>query len=276
MSEDPKFVPILPAHAIERCGITVIFDQNLPDKIYQKARDDVVSGLKKAGLAAQQQQGISIAFDARTGAITPSPQPANAPMQFVSKDGASQLVLVPNSLVWHTTRYIRWQPFIGEFETIVGPIIERYLETISISTVSIEYWDRFYWTGIWENIDFSEILDFEKGIIHRPPAGAVREWHSHIGWFERVDGLRRLINVNVDVQDFVAPATGLVPSVAIYSLLRDELRAPGYGQAGPEEQDYNALINRLDRLHTASKNVLASTITDGMKSRIMLFPSDAD
>jgi uncharacterized protein (TIGR04255 family) len=276
MTENPNFVPVLPAHAIERCGITIIYDQGLPDKIFQRVRKDIVSGLKLAGLHAQPQQGISISFDAKTGAITPAPNPVFGPMQFVSNDGASQLVFAPNSLVWHTTRYIRWQPFIGEFEAVVGPIISSFLNYVSISSISIEYWDRFIWTGSWENIDYAGILNFEGGLINRPPATIDKEWHSHLGWFERSELARRLINVNVDIHDFLTATAGISPSVSIYTLLRDELSAPGYGRAGSAEIDYTALINCLDELHVASKLVLARTITGDMKDRITLFPSDAD
>ncbi|MBA9069890.1 uncharacterized protein (TIGR04255 family) [Methylobacterium sp. RAS18] len=271
MTGEPEFIPILPAHAIERCGISVLFDQPLPEKIYTRLRDSAVEALRKVGLAAQQQQGLSIMFDTQTGNITPQITSALGPTQFVSNDGAAQLFYAPNSLVWHTNRYIRWDPFISQFESVTSFLLDNFLQSVSLASIQIEYWDRFLWTGKWNSIAYEKLLD-ANAPVSRPPAQSVKEWHSHAGWFERSDGLRRLINVNVDASDYAAPTQDLVPSVGIYTMLRDEMNAPGFQRVTPEEQSPTYLMDRLEKMHVASKNVLASTITGAMKDRIGLFP----
>lgn len=273
MSEDPGFMPILPAHAIERCGITVIFDQPLPEKIYIRLRDDVVASLRRVGLTPRTQQSLSFTVDAQTGRIIPQANPPVGPMHFGSNDGAAQLFYAPNSLVWHTNRYIRWRPFFSQYESVASFILENFLQSVSIASLQIEYWDRFLWTGDWASVNYDHLLDAGARVA-RPPAHSLKEWHSHAGWFERADELRRLINLNLDVAEYASPTQGAVPSVGIYTMLRDEMNAPGFGSVTPDEQSLTYLMDRLDKMHVASKKVLADTISDGMRKRISLFPSD--
>lgn len=273
MSGDPGFVPILPAHAIERCGITVIFDQPLPEKIYIRLRDTVVASLRKVGLTPRVQQSFGFTVDTQTGRFVPQSNPPVGPMNFASSDGAAQLFYAPNSIVWHTSRYIRWRPFFSHYESVTSFILENFLQSVSVASLQIEYWDRFLWEGDWASVNYDHLLNAGAQVA-RPPTRSMKEWHSHAGWFETEDGLRRLINLNVDVAEYVSPTQGGVPSVGIYTMLRDEMNAPGFGSVSPSEQSLTYLMDRLDKMHVASKRVLADAISDGMKNRIGLFPND--
>jgi hypothetical protein len=44
MADAPRFDPIFPAHAIERCGITVVFREPLPERPFGRA---VASGRRR-------------------------------------------------------------------------------------------------------------------------------------------------------------------------------------------------------------------------------------
>jgi hypothetical protein len=93
---------------------------------------------------------------------------------------------------------VRWQPFVGSIERFVLAILAGYREIVSVNYVKLEYWDRFFWSGNWEDFAVDRLL--KKGdYVAARVYGTRREWHSHVGWFEPIGALRRLTNVNIDV-----------------------------------------------------------------------------
>jgi uncharacterized protein (TIGR04255 family) len=168
-------------------------------------------------------------------------------------------------IVWQNARYVRWAPYIGQFREITSSVIAEFLELVSVSAIKLEYWDRFNWTGTWTDFDASHLI--------RPSAMGVAngwqqwrlQWHSHSGWFEQIDGYRRLINVNIDLIEQMGK-----PSVLVATLMQDEPRAPEYGSEDATPLDEKYIFTKLELLHRDLKQVLASVLTDDMINRISL------
>jgi uncharacterized protein (TIGR04255 family) len=271
MTVTPKFDPIFPAHAIERCGITIAFRELVPQKVFDRliTRATLVAG--KKGFQRSPGGEIGITVDFATGKFGPALRGGQSqPQSFSLPDQSASLFLAPSMIIWQNSRYVRWSPFVGQFQEIASSVISEFLDLVSLGSVKIEYWDRFNWTGTWDDFDAMQLI--------RPNAQAVaddwpkwnRQWHSHAGWFEAVDECRRLTNINVDVVD----VTGK-PTVGIFTMMQDEPNVPGYGTIDVKYLDQKYLFERLEVLHLALKSVLRSILQDAMIDRISL-NSEAD
>jgi uncharacterized protein (TIGR04255 family) len=273
MAEAPHFETIHPAHAIERCGMSVVFTEGMPEKAFQRVVASLRSNAEKMGFE-QARQSPAIEIDLTTGNLNPVGA-RQGPVTFVSSDGAFQFIAAPNILFWATTRYVRWAPFAGQFETILGSTLEDYLENLTLGAVQLEYLDRFTWTGGWDDFDVFGVLRRESELLNTRAPRSRREWHLHTGWFEEVDGLRRLVNVNVDVTELTHRYTSQRhPSVAIFTLMKDEANVPGYGTTPSDQLDREFIFERLDRIHSAVKRLFSEVITGAMAERINLDSSD--
>jgi uncharacterized protein (TIGR04255 family) len=198
--------------------------------------------------------------------------PANAPRTFASANQTTSLTVSPEGLLWTSTSYVRWQPFVGDFERYVLPLLKDFLDTVSIVAVKLEYWDRFFWSGDWDNFSVGELLKsnsefFTPGAVKRP-----KQWHSHAGWFDKEGDFRRLTNVHIDVAEITTnPDIAGRPSVGIYSALTDQANVAGYGAVKIEDLNGDFVIERLEAQHLALKEILGHIITEEMGSRIGLF-----
>jgi uncharacterized protein (TIGR04255 family) len=268
MPEIARFEPIFPAHAIERCSITIMFDQELPAKAFQKVLDQAMPVFRNAGY---ENVGlvVGVSFDARTGRVGPITGPA--PANYISADRSTNFLLAPNSLSIQTGRYVRWRPFIGQFNEMIGPIVPGYSDTINIQGVQLEYLDRFFWMGNWDDIEWRSLLKEGSEFIAGVARQARRQWHCHTGWFEPMTAeLRRLVNVNLDVADAVRPGEAEArPSVGILTLIRDHVPTnPGEPVPHPIEPD--TVVPSLENLHRDLKILLSRIITTHMTDRIQL------
>ncbi|MDF3811052.1 MULTISPECIES: TIGR04255 family protein [Rhodopseudomonas] len=221
---------------------------------------------KVAGLGLQEgRQPIGFQVDALSGKITPLEK--GGPANFVSSDNRQQLALMPNAITWATQQYVRWGQFKSQFDKVASYAIEQYETLVSISSVQLEYWDRFIWTGDWDDFDVAQLLKPSSPLISPKAVAARKEWHSHIGWFEDAEHSRRLWNVNVDVVG-LAEATGVSrPSVGIYTMARDQMSAVRGQQDFFESKP---VTSRLDLLHAELNEMFKGLICSDMCRRIGL------
>jgi uncharacterized protein (TIGR04255 family) len=271
MADTPRFDPIFPAHAIERCGITILFKEPLPGKTFGRAISRAADASAKKGLRQASVAGFGISIDAATGKATPADPPVGpGPQSFTLPDRSASLVLFPEQLIWVNTRYVRWRPFVGQFRDVASSPLSEFLDASSVSAVRIEYWDRFNWTGTWN--------DFDAGQLIRPDATGVangwakwrREWHSHAGWFQPVENSRRLSNLNVDITEVAGR-----PSALVYTMMQDEPNVAGYGQVDANTLDEAYVLSRLELLHRDMKSLLRSVLQDAVIDRISLNAEEA-
>ncbi|NUU44539.1 hypothetical protein [Tardiphaga robiniae] len=274
MTVDLQFAPVFPRHAIERCAATVGFVPALPDKAFDRLIAAVTPILQNAGLIPQAT--VSIGFMVGPdGKMVPMDggAPGGGPRVFSLPDQTSALTITPDGLVWAISTYVRWQPFVGGVEKNVLPVLKEFLSDVSIAAVKLEYWDRFLWSGTWENFDVGKLLKKGSGFIAQEAATRPKQWHSHSGWFDNEAGLRRLTNVNVDLAEVaVDPSLPPRPSVGIYSSLTDQTNVPEYGMIDISALGESFVVERLEHQHLALKDILGHIITDEMATRIGLNP----
>lgn len=258
-----EFRPFHTAHAIEKCAVNVSFDGSLPEKLYSRYIDEIASDLN----SFQFRRGANLgAFkvDATTGQSLPVDNDYS-PVNFNNTDNSIELVIFPNGIIFTTHRYVRWATFIEAFKLITSTVLDRFETAVNIGSVGLEYWDRFIWTGGWDDFDLRKLVRDDTAIICGKVFSSERETHSHVGWFEYSSGVRRLYNVNLDV---LAYGSGhnpmhLDPSVGIYILVNDQSE----NLKVKEFADVN-LINRLESLHKASKDQFTNILRAEWAERI--------
>lgn len=272
MDDNLQFAPIFPSHAIERCGATITFSEPLPLKVFQKVLDQVQTSFRNEGLEmiGGAPRAVGFQFDIASGQATPLTEPR--PSIFATADRASQFIVAQNSLTARTTSYVRWSPFAGQLEELLLPLIGAYSEIASVVSIQLDYVDRFLWTGDWNNLDWRSLLRPE--FLAQRAAETHRQWHTHSGWFEDAGGRRRLVNVNVDLTDF-SRSDRIAPSVAILTLMRDEVVATTTGQAAAYD-DAASVQAGFEQLHNDLKILLGQIITEPTAQRISLNAQASD
>jgi uncharacterized protein (TIGR04255 family) len=271
---------MFPSHAIERCVATVTFSEALPAKFYQKVLERARTITRTGGLDALTTPSAMVGFqiDASTGRASPLTGPG--PSVFATADRAMQLIVASNSLTLRTGRYVRWQPFAGELEELLLPLVDNFVEVLSISNIQLEYLDRFLWTGDWSTFQWRELLMADGQFVAGTAAAASAQWHTHSGWFQDEPGFRRLVNVNIDVGDAIpipidSPADGpqaipaAMPSVGVLTLMRDD--QSGRAPEMPVKYENSPSVQAgLERLHIDLKALLMHILTPQMNVRIGL------
>jgi uncharacterized protein (TIGR04255 family) len=256
-----RFDPILPNHAIERSAITLTFSEALPDKLFQREMEKYSAAIRKAGLSKSVRPSIGFVVDIKTGNVARE-DGAKAPYLFSSADEGTQFTVMPNSVVWVTTAYSRWRPFLSQFLSVAAEVLSLFFDNLELKTVKIECWDRFNWFGNWEEIDYTKLFREGSSYIVPKAIGSEKEWHSHTGWFSYGGAqVRQLTNINIDVVELVSTVDGEKrPSVGIYTMMQDELS----GSEGV------VLHDRLDNLHLGLKRVFGDIVSDEIKNRVGL------
>jgi len=97
-----------------------------------------------------------------------------------------------------------------------------------------------------------------------------REWHSHMGWFEKIDGFRRLTQVNIDAVGAIPPREHILrPSIGIYTMMQDEANIDQYAEV-EQELDRDAVISHAEALHVALKKLFLQIVVNEVAQRIGL------
>jgi uncharacterized protein (TIGR04255 family) len=269
MSDDkPRFEPILPAHAIERCAATVIFDRPAQANIIRSAIERAgatVPDWSRLQPSQPAASGVAITVDTQTGKVSLG-QPDGF-FGFALPSNGSSLVVMPNLVAWQTAKYVRWRPFSGEFNSFALPIVQALLEHTQINAVKLEYWDRFVWTGSQAEMDPAVLLRPGLQLVAPSVVEKGKIWHSHCGWFEPRGSCRRLTNVNLNVVDTVVrPNEGPQPTIGIFTMLQDDYTVGAPSPLSQPEQ----VAAKLHDLHMDLKVLLNSIISDDMAGRISL------
>ncbi|MEO9169164.1 MAG: TIGR04255 family protein [Aestuariivirga sp.] len=260
-----EFKPASPSHAIERCAVQLAFSDVIPDKglttiVEQSAAHASALGMHRdaGGL------GRGIQIDMATGKMMPITGSVG-PAAFSTADRAQQLMFLPNAINFVTHKYVSWKQFMADFHKAADVALEQYEKLASVVAVQIEYWDRFTWTGNWDDFRTTNLINEKSSLVAPIFNRAKRELHSHVGWFEDEDTHRRLWNVNVDVLGLGNLPGQVRPSVGIYTLGRDtalDAKREGFGKT--------PYYDRLEVLHDNLKAHLKEVIVEPMAKKIGL------
>lgn len=260
-----EFRPLYSAHAIEKCAVSVTFNGALPEKMFSNFIREISMHLEALGLK-RQASNPAYTLDTASGRIV-TVADDYGPATFVSNDGVIELFIVPNSFTFTTQRYVRWASFLNSFHAITAAVLSWFDSAVSVNSLRLEYWDRFIWTGEWDDFDLQKLLKKDTDVLAQRIFASGREAHCHTGWFEYAGTERRLFNVNVDLVALGTPhnPTRLDPSVGIYILVQDQSDVENVKKFA----DVN-LIERLGNLHAVSKTQMAALLQPNVAKRIGL------
>lgn len=264
-------------HAIERVALTFVFAGSVSTKPWNESAVNalkhlVAEGFVEVGSPPMPQQGLSLLISARGMEV--NPPGGRQFMRIEAEQSLEDVNLQRNMLSYATTRYHRWDNYRNRAFQLIGETLEKSLQLESLSSLKLEYWDRFVSDSDLKNVEYGELL--RKGSSRIPDFvfGNSELFHVHSGNFLFPDLIaRRLINVNVDALDVGKPpnrggdatTSGLLRrSVGIYTMFQDELR--------PDQSPSTAgeTILRLDEMHLGLKELLAGIISDAAIERISL------
>lgn len=262
----PHFTPIYPSHAIERCSINIGFTPDIPPKLYLPTIDNVKSSLVERGFKKNEDM---VSFRFENGKIHPADNKVDGGPVLFARQGASpvELEITPNSIRWTASRYINWSSFISEFDDVYDSLFSEFAKVSSIHSIRLEYFDRFFWAGDWKTFDSAKLIVNDCPYYSNASRNALKETHTHTGWFEYPDdnlGKRLLNNVNIDINSVVQGTQSLTPSIGIYTSAERQLA--GNSLLSNQQQ----IDDELNKLHLGLLNTLRGIICEDMQKKIGL------
>lgn len=229
------FTPVNEAHAIVSASITVQFQPLVNDANWPILRTAILETSKRLGFGVPQPYySVSAFLDATRMTFSVNAPPVGTSEiagVSIARMGEQDTVLdriicAKDSVVIQTYTYVRWAAFRDLAARVLDGVYSAYPP---FAALKIEYWDRF------ERGDPSAPCDSTKVIAANNPylsPGAVSAddpWHSYMGKFEKVSNqIRRLINVKIDVGDFLSRDGQSRRAILVSTLAQDAVNAPGY------------------------------------------------
>lgn len=258
----PEFRTQTPAHAIEQCSASILFQPAVPSKLLDKINRENTRHLERMGFK-QAPAGPFMNVDIATGALSQATE--GAPRFYLGPDGKTQVSIMPNVIALMTPQYVRWGHFQDLISRILGPICEAFNEVVSLNAVRLEYWDRFVWTGTWEDFDASLLIDISSGYIAPRVLEVEKEFHSHCGWFAYDGPVRRLVNINIDAQEGIQ-GSARIPSIGFYTMAQDQVAS----EDKQHEFEVTSVSEQFNNVHAELKKLFASLIVNEYAAKIGL------
>jgi uncharacterized protein (TIGR04255 family) len=257
--------PLHPRHAIERARIIVIFKGQLPAKFLRKLASESEERRLELGFSSMNwREGHTFKIGNPAASVNSGPtQLFGWDWQNLSSGNVplETLILENENLIYETVDYTHWANFSSRFEGVALPILEKVLGLVDISNLVLEYVDRFVFDGPATEARAEGVLS--EAFVGLPEAARTSSaaWHSHLGWFDEIEGHSMLINQNVDAQDgrFLADSP-VVRSMQIYT--KTDLRPIEY------ENGYEGLRSAMSAMHVKSKQLVYDILTPEMRQRI--------
>lgn len=271
LSQKGQFNPIHDAHAIEQVVFVLQFDNPLDSTHFAKA----LKAAEQFKPDFQKSFPIQkLTFVLGAGAPNQSdPTNSGTVFQKTDTDGSleNELRVEQSSLTFITTKYTRWVAVWAQASSYFDVLIPLYTEHAGLAGISVNYVDKFVWSGDFKDCKPSHLLRADSKYLCPHIYTAEDFWHSHTGAFTRPDiHTRRLLNVNVDYLD----ETRLENTrriVAITTVLTDQLNQPGYTLSSlKQEENIDFIKSHMHSLHILGKEVFGNIINDTMSNRIAL------
>ena len=271
------FEPLHDAHAIEQVVFAIQFQGQLDDDAFKHvcdALDPVTDDLpKKVPIPGSNVVGQNFTFT--FGPISTPASSAHVAKiyQNVQPDGTVgiEFKIDRGSVVFRTTLYTRWAATWSRARKYYDVVLPMYAAKLSVAGVSLNYVDKFVWTGAPADCRPALLLGQNSKYLCPHVYDSTDLWHSHTGAFSRVDRhTKRLLNVNVD---YIDEQNNNVPrrTIAIGTVISDLMNQPEYDPIEIPEADVNSFFDsRMQQLHDFGKLVFANIINDQMSKRIAL------
>lgn len=265
--------PLNERDAVESFSIVVRFPSSVAEDVFQGTLN-FVRGSLTAKLDLPGENRVQ-EFAFRVGAVLDTTQSASSGINFqrYSRSGEVEAELRLERVAFALTlrAYPGWQFVTKEITPHLCDLVERYYaSTGALGSISMQYQNRFLAGGDdVGSVDWDGAVLSESDWVATKFASEAPYWHCHTGAFEPTRyGVRRLINVNVDVQDFQRRATS-TKSMSIIVLASDQHQVEGYTPVAIEGNrvcDY--FYEELESLHARIKELLSEILSESCKTAI--------
>lgn len=265
--------PIHADHAIESVQVTAFFNSIIEPETF----DELVVGVKKPA----NEHGLTNRLEMQEPINLVGP--SNVPLQGVppgivlnigpahlrrrvifrelsGSNVAQEFGIGAQNVQITTTRYRRWADFSKMTSELLETLQITWPLLTNIKTIRLQYVDRF--RSPKGDADHFEVVSkdspFVVGAIKSPTAA----FHVHSGWFDFENGgsIRRLTNLNIDVND-IALATD-----------KRDIGILTMGQYESLDGVLDAPLNRIGTLHTYLKSLFGHVVTSEAAERVSLNP----
>lgn len=278
--------PIHEAHSIQAAGLTISFTQALTEIPWRKVMADGRTTARKFGLIVERSIPTFMMSVGPEAGFPPMAQPATMPVPMVSGIELMRLrtptffeekvTYDATSLRYESWSYTRWGAFLDRALDLIEGVLPHYLASVPILSIATDYFDKFISVEGVEVPDARQVVDFSSPVLAHHAMKPTEPWHSHCGWFERIDDCtKRLFNVDTDVGDALArqPHSGKRSQARVLQVrtaVVDHFNQPGLLETSNEQVTIAFTRDRLQMLHDELKKVLMSVLTQEAAVRIEL------
>lgn len=257
------WTPAASSHAIEQVLIQIQLKDPLPAKTLSKAANAIEQIAQDNGIRGKLE--IESQYSTRDSAPLSS-----MGWQFIREENGlvlETIIIDRQNILYFTSDYSRWDNFIERYSNLLVQQITSLADISEISSLVLEYSDRFIYDGPPTHANPSEIIE-EKFLATLPRCAAQGEevWHIHRGWWEGAEQRRLLINQNVAIQErTILPTNAEQRSISIVT--RTEKRSSA------EAPLSSSIIPILRTMHDVSKDTLSKILMEDIRKKIGLTAS---
>jgi len=176
--------------------------------------------------------------------------------------------ITPDSISIHCLDYSRWNH--------VYPMVEKYSESIfeklkgvgvSPSSIGLKYVDQFVFRGEPKDYDIANLFKRDSSVLHTRSFSSGCQWHSHSGWFEKIEGLGEVLS-QINIDSVIQEPQRYIISIDHTGTYHNQIE----GENLLCDSTFRALF--ADRIHELNKSLLSDLLTDKMQRRINLGSED--
>lgn len=279
MDQNLNFLPINKAHAIVECTIFIEFLPVFTHAVRQKLvnlASRFTEKLPKSDVQKVVEQ--SVTMTPQGPQVSFKEELSGVELQRVKPDGNLEWMLrtTENIISVHCLDYTRWNKVWPQAKYYLDAAFEQIQGSESfVNAIGIKYIDRFVYQGQTQEYKISELFTEDSPLLanHLFKSGPL--WHSHIGWFEEVEGIDDLSCLNqVNIDATFANFSGLkkpVTTIEHNAILRTGQNKSDISFFTQNENPENSKFDQyMFILHNINKKVLSLLLNNDIKTRINL------
>lgn len=245
--------PLQDSHAIEKVRVICAFQADIRPKFSERLADLVEpmrADYQFGPVNKIQGQGLTFQLGAAgpVGQVSEQ-QVVGWSFQRTMPDGAvvESISLERSTIIYETSEYSTWTEFHRRAVPLLTDIVSELSTYDDMSTLALEYHDRFVFQGTPEEADPREIFELSSDTVLEAALDGGNLWHVHRGWFENASKGKLLVNQNLDAQEGQFKGE---PARSVAVLTKLEARRIN------SELTSDSWTDLLPEMHTRSKDVL--------------------
>ncbi|WP_394754370.1 TIGR04255 family protein [Crenothrix sp.] len=269
-SKKLSYRPINGAHAI----VEVVFFVQFSPEFNQATRTKLASlefDLKNDLPKAEQIKKVAFQF---ASGHHPSVQSSDEELlgvvlQGLKEDGSVEWMLrtTENTIAIHCLDYTTWAEVSTKAEGFLKKAFAHMGDSnSSLAVVGLKYVDKFICHDISDQPNLSELFKNDTPHVVKTAFYNDGLWHSNSGWFDKLDELQCLNQLNIDASFMDANENKPIE----ISIDHTVIAIIGNGNCSEPILELN--LDFMSKLHLKNKKVLADLLTEDMQKRINLKP----